>query len=183
MTKNEIADVLGQIATLLELKGENPFKIRAYASGARLIDAMDEAELVRRIEAGELEAVRGIGEALSKKIDELHKTGRLEFFEKLKASVAPGLIEMLEIPGLGPKKIKALHEKLGVDSIAGLQAACGAGRVAAGMGPVSFFAAVGPLQRKLASSARIAPSVLRAVTRQAAGRMFLAGQSVPVTPS
>ncbi len=130
MTKNEIADVLGQIATLLELKGENPFKIRAYASGARLIDAMDEAELVRRIEAGELEAVRGIGEALSKKIDELHKTGRLEFFEKLKASVAPGLIEMLEIPGLGPKKIKALHEKLGVDSIAGLQAACEAGRVA-----------------------------------------------------
>ncbi len=52
MTKNEIADVLGQIATLLELKGENPFKIRAYATGARLIDSMEESELVRRIEAG-----------------------------------------------------------------------------------------------------------------------------------
>ena len=130
MTKNEIADILIQIGTLLELKGENPFKVRAYQTGARAIEAIEETELARLIAAGELESVKGIGEALAKKIGELHATGRLEFYEKLRTSIAPGLVEMLEIPGLGPKKIKALHEKLGIASIADLQAACAAGRVA-----------------------------------------------------
>ncbi len=139
MTKNEIAEILGQIATLLELKGENPFKVRAYAAGARVVETMEEPALVQLIESGELENIRGIGEALARKIAELHTTGRLEFYEKLRASIAPGLIEMLEIPSLGPKKIKVLHEKLGIDSIAALQAACTAGRVAelAGFGEKS----------------------------------------------
>ena len=130
MTKTEIADVLGGIATLLELKGENPFKVRAYQSGARVLESLEESELKRLFAADELETVKGIGEALAKKIAELHATGRLEFYENLKASIAPGLLEMLEIPGLGPKKIKALHDRLGVSDIAGLAAACTAGRVA-----------------------------------------------------
>jgi len=130
MTKNEIADVLEQIGVLLELKGENPFKVRAYQSGARALEAIEEADLRRLVEAGELQSVKGIGEALAQKIAELYTTGRLEFFEKLKASVAPGLVELLEIPSLGPKKIKILHEKLGVNSIALLAAACAAGLVA-----------------------------------------------------
>ena len=75
--------------------------------------------------------MKGFGEALVQKITELHRTGRLEFFEKLKASIPAGLVEMLDIPGVGPKKIKVLHEQLGVDSIAALQAACLAGKVAA----------------------------------------------------
>ena len=131
MTKNEIAEVLEQIAVLLELKGENPFKIRAYASGARALEAMEETEIVRLVEAEELDSVKGIGTALAKKIGELHVTGRLEFFEKLKASVAPGLVEMLEVPGLGAKKIKVIHEQLGIDTLAGLAEACADGRVAA----------------------------------------------------
>lgn len=131
MTKNQIADVLNEIALLLELKGENPFKVRAYQSGARVVESFEQAELERLIAAGELESVKGIGEALAKKITELQTTGKLEFFEKLKASVAPGLVELLEIPSLGPKKIKVLHEKLGVASIADLTAACADGRVAA----------------------------------------------------
>ncbi len=130
MTKNEIADVLGEIGVLMELKGENPFKVRAYQNGARVLEAIEEAELARLIADDELKSVKGIGEALVQKITELHETGRLEFFEKLKASIAPGLVELLEIPGLGPKKIKALHEKLGVASIAMLVAACTEGRVA-----------------------------------------------------
>jgi len=130
MTKNEIADVLTEIAVLLELKGENPFKVRAYQTGARALEAIEEAELARLIAAEELRTVKGIGEALAQKITELHTTGRLVFFEKLKASVEPGLVELLEIPGLGPKKIKVLHEKLGVASIAALTAACADGRVA-----------------------------------------------------
>jgi len=131
MNKNEIADVLTGIGTLLELKGENPFKIRAYVAGARVLESLEEAELARLVAAGELRTVKGIGEALAQKITELHTTGRLAFYEKLQAGIAPGLVEMLQIPGLGPKKIKALHEKLGLVDIAGLTAACADGRVAA----------------------------------------------------
>lgn len=130
MTKNEIADVLTEIGTLLELKGENPFKVRAYQAGARAVEALEEAELERLVETGELATVKGFGEALVQKITELHTTGRLEFHQNLTASIAPGMVEMLEIPGLGPKKIKALHDKLGVVGIAALTEACAAGRVA-----------------------------------------------------
>ena len=130
MTKNEIANVLEQIGVLLELKGENPFKIRAYQSGARALEAIEEGELARLIAEEKLGTVKGFGEALVQKVTELHTTGRLEFFEKLKASIEPGLVELLQIPGLGPKKIKALHDKLGIASIAALNEACVAGRAA-----------------------------------------------------
>lgn len=131
MTKNEIADVLTEIGTLLELKGENPFKVRAYQTGARALEAIEDVELARLIAGEELKSVKGIGDALSQKITELHTTGRLEYFEKLKASIDPNMVELLQIPGLGPKKIRALHDKLGVTNIAALTAACGDGRVAA----------------------------------------------------
>jgi DNA polymerase (family X) len=130
MTKSEIADILDEIAVLLELKGENPFKIRAYTTGARTVEGLEEGELARLVAAGELQTVKGIGEALAQKITELSQTGRLEFHEKLKASVAPGLVELLEVPGLGARKIKVLHEKLWVSSIASLAEACEQGRVA-----------------------------------------------------
>lgn len=131
MNKNEIADVLTQIGTLLELKGENPFKIRAYGAGARALEAIEESELATLIAEDRLESVKGIGEALAQKIGELHTTGRLAFFDKLQASIEPGLVAMLEIPGLGPKKIRALHDKLGLTTIEALAAACADGRVAA----------------------------------------------------
>jgi DNA polymerase (family 10) len=130
MTKNEMADVLTEIGVLLELQGENPFKVRAYQTGARVLEAMEEVELARLIAAGDLESVKGIGSALAQKITELHTTGRLEFFEKLRASIPPGLVELLQISGVGPKKIRALQSKLGVDSVAKLQAACESGAVA-----------------------------------------------------
>lgn len=131
MTKNEIADVLTEIGMLLELKGENPFKVRAYQTGARALEAIEETELARLVAEEKLGTIKGFGEALVQKITELHTTGRLEFFEKLKASLAPGLVDLLQIPGLGPKKIRALHDKLGVTDIAALTAACNDGRVAA----------------------------------------------------
>jgi len=131
MNKTEIAAVLTDIATLLELKGENPFKIRAYQSGSRLLEGLGEDEIAQRVEAGTLEEVKGIGEALAQKISELHRTGKLEFYEKLRASVPAGLVEMLSISGLGAKKVRALQEKLGVDSVASLRAACETGKVAA----------------------------------------------------
>jgi DNA polymerase (family 10) len=131
MTKNEIADVLAEIGTLMELKGENPFKVRAYSSGARAIEALEKDEFEKLLAEGRIQSVKGIGEALAAKITELHATGRLEFLDKLKASIAPGLVAMLRIPGLGPKKIAALGRELGITSIAELQKACKEGRVAA----------------------------------------------------
>ena len=130
MTKNEIAGVLEEIGVLLELKGENPFKVRAYRAGARALETLEE-DVGTVIAEDRLQTIPGIGEALAKKITELHATGQLEFHEKLKASIAPGLVEMLEIPGLGAKKIKALHEKLGISAVAELARACAEGRVAA----------------------------------------------------
>ncbi len=139
MTKNEIAEVLEEIGVLLELKGENPFKIRAYGAGARVLEGLEQDEFVRLAEAGELDSIKGIGEALAQKITELYTTGGLVFLEKLRASIAPGLVELLDVPGLGPKKIKLVHDKLGVSSIADLTTACETGKVAElpGMGEKS----------------------------------------------
>ena len=95
------------------------------------MESLGEDELKKRIEAGTLMEVKGIGEALAQKITELHTTGRLEFFDKLAASVPAGMVEILRIPGIGAKKARALQEKLGVDTVAKLRAACAAGSVAA----------------------------------------------------
>ncbi len=130
MTKNEIADALAEIATLLELKAENPFKIRAYQTGARALEAIEEDELSRLVDAGELRTVKGIGDALAAKITDLRHTGKLPFLDDLRSSVPAGLVEMLQIPGLGPKKILALHGKLGISDVAALAQACAEGRVA-----------------------------------------------------
>lgn len=129
MDKSDIAEVLSEIATLLELKGENPFKVRAYQNGARKLETLEE-NLAELVKTDTLKDVAGFGEALVQKITELHETGGLAFYDKLKASVEPGLVSMLEIPGLGAKKIKALHKELGLTSIVELKAACDSGAVA-----------------------------------------------------
>ena len=129
MDKNKVAEIFVEIGTLLELKGENPFKTRAYANGARTIEGLSEPldKLVAEKRLGE---IKGIGAALEQKITELVETGKLKYYDELKASIPPGLIAMLEISGLGPKKIQALNKNLGVDSIEKLEAACKAGKVA-----------------------------------------------------
>jgi DNA polymerase (family X) len=131
MTKTEIADALNEIGVLMELKDENPFKVRAYSAGARAIEGIENDEFGRLVAEGELQSVKGIGEALASKITELHSTGRLVFLEQLRASVEPGLVEMLKIPGLGPKKISAVRRELGIVSVGDLEKACRDGRVAA----------------------------------------------------
>ena len=129
MDKDKVAEILVEIGTLLELKGENPFKTRAYANGARTIEGLNEP-LTTLVAEKRLGEIKGIGEALEQKITELVETGKLKYYDELKASIPPGLLEMLEISGLGPKKIQALNKKLGVDSIEKLEAACQAGKVA-----------------------------------------------------
>ena len=129
MDKEQVAEILAEIGTLLELKGENPFKTRAYVNAARTIESLSEP-LSKIVAENRLGEIKGVGEALTKKITELVTTGKLKYYDELKASIPPGLIEMLEIPGLGPKKIQALNQKLAVDSVEKLEAACQAGKVA-----------------------------------------------------
>jgi DNA polymerase (family X) len=129
MDKKDIVEVLERIGTMMEIKGENPFKVRAYFSGARTLQTMEE-DLETVIGEERLGDVPGIGKALTEKIETLFATGELEFYDKLLASVPPGLLDLLDIPGLGGKKIKALHEQLEIDSIESLTEACNEGKVA-----------------------------------------------------
>lgn len=123
MDKKTVIDILDEIGLLLELKGENPFKIRAYYNAARALETLDE-DIEVLVKNNKLKEVKGIGEAINKKITELITTGRLEYYENLKASIPGGLVEMLKIPGLGPKKIKTLYDKLDIKTIGELEYAC-----------------------------------------------------------
>src|SRR6266536_3352280 len=129
MTKGEIAGVLEEIGTMLELKGENPFKIRAYANAARSIDAWG-GSLSDLQDEEALAKVPGIGKAIAAKIKELATSGSLKYVEDLRAEFPPAILELFSIPGLGAKKIKALYDKLHISTIAELLKACESGRVA-----------------------------------------------------
>ena len=122
-TKAEIIEILDELALLLEMKGENPFKSRAYANAARSLEALDE-DLDLIVREGRLATIKGVGEAISKKIEELATTGQLGYYHDLRAGIPAGHFEMLKIPGLGPKKINNLYEKLGIETIGELEYAC-----------------------------------------------------------
>jgi len=123
MDKKTVINILNEIGLLLELKGENPFKSRAYYNAARTIEVLDD-DIDALVKDNRLKDVKGIGDALNKKITELITTGRLEYYENLRASIPEGLIEMLKIPGLGPKKIKTLYDKLDIKTVGELEYAC-----------------------------------------------------------
>ncbi|MEO7100365.1 MAG: DNA polymerase/3'-5' exonuclease PolX [Luteolibacter sp.] len=129
MTRENLAEVLDEIALLLELNDENPFKIRAYRQGADTVRSF-EGEIVELAAKNELKGIKGIGEALREKLHELASTGRLEFYEKLRLEFPAGLFELFDLQGLGPKKVKALYEALGISSVADLKTACDEGKVA-----------------------------------------------------
>lgn len=130
MERKELVAALEEIALLLELKGENPFKVRAYTNGARILETL-EGDLQARLQAGPLKGIKGIGDALASKIQTLWETGELPLLEQLRSETPAGLLEMTELSGLGPKKIQALRKELGVESIEALKEACETGQVAA----------------------------------------------------
>jgi DNA polymerase (family 10) len=128
MTKSKlnnkgVSAILQEVAFFLELKGENPFKVRAYSNAARTIEILEE-DLGVIAQQGLLKEMKGIGETLAQHITELVTTGRLQLYEDLKTSIPSGHLEMLKIPGLGPKKIKALYDKLDIKTIGELEYAC-----------------------------------------------------------
>jgi DNA polymerase (family 10) len=134
--RNEVARTLEEIAGMLELAGENVFKVRAYDAGARAVRGFS-GDLAEAVRTKDLLKVRGIGSGLFSNIETLVTTGRLPYYEELRASFPPGLRECLRVPGIGARKVKLLHERLGIDSLPALESACRAGLVAQvkGFGP------------------------------------------------
>ena len=125
MDKQEIIHILEEIGTLLELQGESPFKSRAYTHGAHVIIAgLDTPQLQELARSGKLRSLKGIGAALAEKISELVTTGHLTYYETLKQQVPAGLLEMLTIPGMGPKKVKAIYDQLSIATVGELEYAC-----------------------------------------------------------
>jgi DNA polymerase (family 10) len=129
MNKDEIADVFENIARLLELKGENPFKVRAYTHAARALETLSEP-LETLIAEDRLTAVDGIGKATGEKIAELSTHGRLDYYDNLREEFPPDILTLFDIQGLGAKKIKVLWDALKVHSVTNLERACKDGSVA-----------------------------------------------------
>lgn len=129
MDKTQVIAILDEIGTLLEIQGENAFRTRAYHNAARVLE-QEPIDLEDAIASGTLGQLQGIGDTLREKITTLVTTGRLPFYEDLKARFPEGLLKMLRVQGLGPKKAKMLYEQLKIDSIEKLKAACEAGHVA-----------------------------------------------------
>lgn len=137
MKMHGVAKILEDIGVLLELKGENPFKSRAYYSAARIIEMIGEDELEKLVREDKLKEVKGIGTALNEKLKELVLTGNLSYYDQLKANVPEGLFEILKVPGLGPRKVSALYDTLGITTLAELEYACRENRLVnlKGFGP------------------------------------------------
>ena len=123
LDRHQVAEILDDIATLLDLKGENPFKVRAYSNAARLLEGLD-GDLKNLIESGRLADQKGIGSSLLEQITTLASTGTLTRYEELKSEFPQTLFELLKVPGLGPKKVKTLYEKLEIKSLGELEYAC-----------------------------------------------------------
>jgi DNA polymerase (family 10) len=129
MEAAKVAQIIDEMGTLLELRGENPFRVRAYHTAAQALVNLP-GDLPEMIADGRLKQVPGIGDTMHAKIVQLATTGQLPSYDELRRSTPPGLVPLLRIPGLGPKKIKLLYDTLKIESLADLRAAGAAGQIA-----------------------------------------------------
>ena len=134
--KDDVINLLKQIVKILEIKGENVFKVRAYENAVRIFENY-EGDLISAIKDKSISKIKGIGEAITSKLYEFVTTGKLEYYEKIRKDVPQGLLELLNIQGLGGKRIKILREKLDIKNIEDLSLAIEKGEVAklTGFGP------------------------------------------------
>ncbi len=119
MPPRSIPALLEQIGDLLDLKGENPFKVRAYHNAARALSEVEDLDAI--IRTGHLREIKGIGEAIAAKLEEYVNTGKMTYYEELTKEVPTGLLELLQIPNLGPRKIKVLYDTLGITNVGELE--------------------------------------------------------------
>ncbi len=130
MKNTAVAKVFQDIADLLELKGENQFKIRAYQKAARAIEHLPKEIEIILEEGVDLKSIPGVGEAIARKTAELVNTGKLGYYEELRSEFPDGISTLLDVPGIGPKTALSLSQELGVKSIDELEQAINEGRVA-----------------------------------------------------
>ena len=139
LTNKEMAQTLWKIATLLRDKQDNPYRVRAYERGARaLMGRRDDAVSVLRDDAQRLRRRKGVlGDRLQRKLSELAKTGRMEYFAELCADLPPHIGALMAAPGVGPRLAQRLHDALGVETAEELADAVRSGRAAGvyGVGP------------------------------------------------
>ncbi len=122
MENSQISDLLSEIGVYLDLLGENIFKVRAYENAARAVAS--QSGRMAELDEKQLQEIPGIGKAIAEKIRMYCSTGKLPYADELRSKIPPGLVDMLRIPSLGPKRAKLLFEKLKIESIAALQDAC-----------------------------------------------------------
>ncbi|MBI4238982.1 MAG: DNA polymerase/3'-5' exonuclease PolX [Deltaproteobacteria bacterium] len=134
LDRSQIAARLMEFAALLELTGANPFRVRALANGARVLGGL--ASFERLLATAQLTSIKGIGEGLAEHVQELATTGTLQECDALAKTIPPGVVEMLDIPGVGPKTARRLWQELQLTTVDALAQACGTHRLAAvaGMG-------------------------------------------------
>ncbi len=123
INNEKIIDILKNLSILLEIKGENPFKARAYSNAANLIEVKN-IDVIKEINEGTLSEIKGFGKALVSKLTELVNNGKLEYYEKLKQEIPLTLIDLTKIGGLGPKKVNQIWKKLNITTVEALEKAC-----------------------------------------------------------
>jgi DNA polymerase (family 10) len=128
MENRQVAEIFKVMADILAIQGENAHRILAYRRAAESVSALSRP-LEEMWRAGELETLPGVGKILAAKIDELMRTGRLAVYEKLRAQVPAGVVEMLRVPGVGPKRVATFWKELGTESIEALEGAAREGRL------------------------------------------------------
>lgn len=128
LDKKQVAQVLGELGDILEIAAVNPFRVRAFGNGARALDSW-QGDLEALVEAGDVTSIRGIGKGLASIIEDLVADGESSEAKEIRSLVPESLLEWLQIPGLGPKKVRAIHENLGILTIAELETACGEKKV------------------------------------------------------
>jgi DNA polymerase (family 10) len=128
ISNQQLIETFRLIADLLEIKGEVIYKILAYRKAADSLESLGR-DVYDVWQEGKLTEIPGVGKAISEKIDEIFSTGKLEFLEKLKSEVPPGLVEVLQVPDLGPKKTAMFWKELGITNLSELEAAARAGKL------------------------------------------------------
>ena len=128
MVNEKIANLFSEMAFLMELGGENPFKVRAFTNGAQVIEDAKE-DIAKLAKAGRLAELKGVGKGLAAAIGEYLETGTVKEYEKLKSAYPEGLLELRDVPGLGPKRIKTLYDELEISSLAELEYAVSENRL------------------------------------------------------
>ncbi len=130
MDSRSAAHVLSQIGALLEVKGDQKFKARAYAGAARVLIALDTDDLAPLVRSGELAEIPGIGPATLSVVRELVETGESSYLNQLREGIPDGLLELLRVPGLSAAKVQLIHDALGVDTLEDLERVAQNGQLA-----------------------------------------------------